>query len=702
MAFVLLFTACSGENVSLPESGEIPVSEAAPAPVEEGMAEASPTEAPAATDTPTPTSTPTPEPTATNAPETIGDVTVTDAGYTVKTTSDLNMRKGPGTDYDKVIAVVNGTTLKVTGECSNGWLRVEKDGQTLFVSGKYTVKTGEVETPKATSTPIPTATDVPKATEVPKATNTPIPTATEAPKATSTPIPTATEAPKATSTPIPTATEAPKATSTPTPKPTATNTPTPKPTATNSPTPKPVTSEPDRGVDIEALRNVRPGDCVTFGAYEQDNNLSNGKEPIEWIVLDNEGYRVLVLSKYGLDTMPFSVEYDVSNWMNSYVRKWLNKDFYNTAFSRSEQNKIKTTKVYSGFYYYGADELIRETMDKMFLLSPEEFDRYSSLPELAEAFICLPTEYDRAKGALYDQREGSIGQCYWMLRPMADGSYTIPCIIPEYLLYMLDDIYLVYDSGGASVRPAMWIELTPGVEPTATPTPTSTPVPVADPVDITDMRNAEVGDYIVFGSYEQDNVMSNGKEPIEWRVLDRSGNSLLIISRFALEGKQYNEERENNMTWEKCDLRKWLNSDFINAAFTSAEQKKIKTTYVSDVIMPKNNIDPGNPTNDKVFLLSILETEQYFKGPDDRWNDRSTDKMCAPTVYAVEHGADKSGLADNKKDGVYTGGWWLRSPGNYDRGVSIVGADGSVGKGNGDFADWINNVRPAMWIEIDD
>ena len=30
------------------------------------------------------------------------------------------------------------------------------------------------------------------------------------------------------------------------------------------------------------------GDTVVFGSYEQDNDLTNGQEPLEWIVLKTE------------------------------------------------------------------------------------------------------------------------------------------------------------------------------------------------------------------------------------------------------------------------------------------------------------------------------------------------------------------------------------------------------------------------------
>ena len=38
----------------------------------------------------------------------------------------------------------------------------------------------------------------------------------------------------------------------------------------------------------ESLINANVGDTIVFGKYEQDNNVSNGKEAVEWIVLTKE------------------------------------------------------------------------------------------------------------------------------------------------------------------------------------------------------------------------------------------------------------------------------------------------------------------------------------------------------------------------------------------------------------------------------
>lgn len=54
---------------------------------------------------------------------------------------------------------------------------------------------------------------------------------------------------------------------------------------------------------------VKEGDTVFFGRFEQDGNLTNGAEEIEWIVLEHRADRVLLLSRFVLVPMPFHDEY---------------------------------------------------------------------------------------------------------------------------------------------------------------------------------------------------------------------------------------------------------------------------------------------------------------------------------------------------------------------------------------------------------
>lgn len=161
-------------------------------------------------------------------------------------------------------------------------------------------------------------------------------------------------------------------------------------------------------------------------------------------------------------------------------------------------------------------------------------------------------------------------------------------------------------------------------------------------------------------------------------------SALFRYSKYALDCKRYNTSY-TDVTWENCTLRKWLNNDFINAAFTAEERAKIPTVTVSADKNPQYDTDPGNATQDQVFLLSIVEAKKYFSS--------DSAKQCSPTNYAVANGAYKS------NDNICW--WWLRSPGCYQSSVAFVDFDGSVGRGGHYVDNDISAVRPAMWISID-
>ena len=204
------------------------------------------------------------------------------------------------------------------------------------------------------------------------------------------------------------------------------------------------------------------------------------------------------------------------------------------------------------------------------------------------------------------------------------------------------------------------------------------------------MRKAAVGDKITFGTYEQDNVTSNGTENIEWLVLARENNKILVISDKALDRQLYDNA---DVTWENCSLRKWLNDSFLNAAFSEEERALIQSTTLSADKNPEYSSDPGTATMDKVFLLSINEAEKYFNSDEAR--------KCAPTAYAKAQGALTSSDVYETPSGAATCWWWLRSPGYSQKGAAIVNCDGSVyyfGYGV-DYDDV--SVRPALWISLE-
>ncbi len=196
--------------------------------------------------------------------------------------------------------------------------------------------------------------------------------------------------------------------------------------------------------------------------------------------------------------------------------------------------------------------------------------------------------------------------------------------------------------------------------------------------------DAKVGDYITFGRYEQDNNTSNGKEDIEWLVLDKKDGKALVISKYALDCQPYNTSY-TDVTWETCSLRKWLNGTFLSTAFSENEKEMIPTVTVSADKNPEYSTNPGNATQDKVFLLSITEVNKYFSSDSAR--------RCKATAYADALGAYVAGNGNCW--------WWLRSPGHLQGTAAYVNYGGNVyGDGNG-----VNRsdsaVRPALWIDIE-
>lgn len=198
------------------------------------------------------------------------------------------------------------------------------------------------------------------------------------------------------------------------------------------------------------------------------------------------------------------------------------------------------------------------------------------------------------------------------------------------------------------------------------------------------VKSVNVGDTYRFGSYEQDNNKSNGQEDIEWLVLAKEGTKILVISKEALDRKPYNTSH-TEVTWETCTLRKWLNNDFINAAFSADERTMIPTVTVSADKNPEYSTNPGNATQDQVFLLSITEVNKYFSSDSAR--------QCEPTDFAVANGAYVNSNNGNRW-------WWLRSPGVYQISAANVRDDGDVSETGGGVGDVDGAVRPALWIDL--
>ncbi|MGN0776809.1 MAG: DUF6273 domain-containing protein [Candidatus Ventricola sp.] len=192
----------------------------------------------------------------------------------------------------------------------------------------------------------------------------------------------------------------------------------------------------------------------------------------------------------------------------------------------------------------------------------------------------------------------------------------------------------------------------------------------------------EVGGSIVLGQYEQDNDLSNGAEPIEWLVLSVEGDEALLVSRYALDARAYNEQG-GIASWVKSSLRTWLNSDFYDTAFTDDEKACIVTKELT-------NRKEAN-TADPVFLLSTDEAKRLFSSHANR--------QATPTAYAAAQGAYISTK--------YTGNvqWWLRTNSWESKyRAAYVAASGGVMTCGGNTFGKIDNpklvVRPAIYVNL--
>lgn len=181
-----------------------------------------------------------------------------------------------------------------------------------------------------------------------------------------------------------------------------------------------------------------------------------------------------------------------------------------------------------------------------------------------------------------------------------------------------------------------------------------------------------VGSYVTFGSYEQDNIKSNGSEPIEWLILEVQSDRMLLLSRYALDSERYHY-RSENVTWDTCSVRDWLNDTFLNEAFTRAERNELLYSDTSRY-------------TDYVFLLSDEEAEYYLP--------KKADRICEPTSYCA---------CQNVYVNPSTGGsWWLlRTTGEDGNKFAMsVNSDGTMDYRGGHVESDRGSVRPAIWVSI--
>lgn len=205
---------------------------------------------------------------------------------------------------------------------------------------------------------------------------------------------------------------------------------------------------------------------------------------------------------------------------------------------------------------------------------------------------------------------------------------------------------------------------------------------------MTSWHNAKRGEIIEFGRYP---FGAGGEvQPIRWVVLGRSDCGLLALALYGLDVRSYHV-KEDNITWQDCDLRRWLNADFCRCAFSEDELARIAETEVYNDDNEEFETYGGEDTRDRLFVLSVYEFDEFCAGEEYA--------AAQPTPYARRI-LEKYGDSETEEQDA-GGWWWLRTPGSEEDFAMEVGGFGEVGA-EGTPVQWSGGlVRPALQLKLE-
>lgn len=194
-------------------------------------------------------------------------------------------------------------------------------------------------------------------------------------------------------------------------------------------------------------------------------------------------------------------------------------------------------------------------------------------------------------------------------------------------------------------------------------------------------------DCVYFGNYVQKDTNHDGKvtdedekEPIKWRVLsvEEDGTALLLADKL-LDKQPFDENGTDS--WENATIRTWLNSTFLNAAFTEAEQEAIADTELE--------MESGTTVTDNIYLLSIEEVSNPEYGFHPLINCESNTRKAESIRY------DEEDISTQLKNC-----WWLRSL--QANGMAFYVA--ATGKEDEYYHDGKSplGIRPALRLKLSD
>ena len=374
-----------------------------------------------------------------------------------------------------------------------------------------------------------------------------------------------------------------------------------------------------RSIDFynkESIRRYRKS--IDFGVYYEKTDGDIKQVPIKWYIVDVNGKESTLISTSILDFINLEYKTDDKNnysYQTSSIRKFLNNDFYNIAFSDEEKTVLLKNEnddyvdipSYNNIFKYNLinrfipntryasilqdlfnDQFMSEILEyasagsKFFIKNTSLID---SVPYFLSLYECRRQNEKNKKDALINvhlklynnsSKLGNVNKGYQFLNTY---SGILPMIkvnnkLYKYALLPLET-RLLYQS-------------------------------------------FDFYENIIFGKYEQDGNIDNGKEDISWRVIDRNDGNFALISEKVLD---YLELESVSDTYFDSELRSFSNYTFCNLAFSDEEKNMISLVNIGS--------DDVNKYNDKVTYLSDMNEFDELK--------------------LIENGIDENSLTDYAK-----------------------------------------------------
>lgn len=194
------------------------------------------------------------------------------------------------------------------------------------------------------------------------------------------------------------------------------------------------------------------------------------------------------------------------------------------------------------------------------------------------------------------------------------------------------------------------------------------------------IEDRQPGDLVFFGRHSSSD---HNPDAIEWQVLEQDEDTVKLISQRSLAIRRYDGVGGRPISWKNCELRRWLNSEFIYQTFSAEEQMRLVTWDAPSILTEpeKYGYGPGSRTRDRVCLLSLPEAQRYFP--------TNASRVCDLEEWARGERRRDAYASASMIDGevvweVRRGGedfvWWLWSPPHYHS--DVVGWDGEVRLGD--------------------